>query len=89
MVKTERSKVMTVTLQIQPQVEERLRALARAQGLLLEDYMRQVLEGASAQVDTAANPYSILDLEGAGAELWQGQDAQEYVNATRDEWERP
>ena len=81
---------MTVTLQLQPQVEERLRALAKAQGLQLEDYMQKVLEGASAEANTAAKPYSILDLEGAGAELWHGQDAQEYVNAIRDEWdERP
>lgn len=29
---------------------------------------------------------SILDLEGVGAEIWQGIDAQEYVNALREEW---
>ena len=33
---------------------------------------------------------SLLELEGLGAELWQGVDAQEYVNELRAEWdERP
>ncbi len=31
---------------------------------------------------------SILELEGLGAEIWQGVDAQEYVDELRDEWER-
>ena len=31
---------------------------------------------------------SLLELEGLGAEIWQGIDAQSYVNALRDEWER-
>jgi hypothetical protein len=30
---------------------------------------------------------SILELEGVGADLWKGVDAQEYVNHLRDEWE--
>lgn len=33
---------------------------------------------------------SLLELEGVGAELWQGRDAQSYVNELRSEWdERP
>lgn len=28
--------------------------------------------------------HSILDLEGLGAEIWAGVDAQEYVNALRE-----
>ncbi len=31
---------------------------------------------------------SILELEGLGADLWQGVDAQDYVNALREEWDR-
>lgn len=30
---------------------------------------------------------SILDYEGVGAEMWQGIDAQEYVNQLRSEWD--
>ncbi len=29
---------------------------------------------------------SIMELEGLGAEIWQGVDAQERVNELRDEW---
>lgn len=31
---------------------------------------------------------SWLDIVGVGKEIWQGEDAQEYVNRLRDEWER-
>ena len=30
---------------------------------------------------------SIMELHGLGAEIWEGIDAQEYVNELRDEWE--
>jgi hypothetical protein len=30
---------------------------------------------------------SLLELEGLGAELWEGVDAQEYVNELRAEWD--
>ncbi len=30
---------------------------------------------------------SIMELHGLGAEIWQGIDAQEYVNALRKEWD--
>ncbi len=30
---------------------------------------------------------SLLELEGLGAEIWEGVDAREYVNELRNEWE--
>jgi len=30
---------------------------------------------------------SLLELEGLGAQLWQGVDAQEYVDELRSEWD--
>ncbi|HZP84066.1 MAG TPA: hypothetical protein VFB21_20665 [Chthonomonadaceae bacterium] len=30
---------------------------------------------------------SIMELHGLGAELWEGVDAQEYVNELRKEWD--
>lgn len=30
---------------------------------------------------------SLMELEGLGAELWEGIDAQEYVNELRAEWD--
>ena len=35
-------------------------------------------------------PGRLMDFQGAGKEIWQGIDAQEYVNQLRREWdERP
>ena len=31
---------------------------------------------------------SILELRGLGKEIWQGVDAQKYVDRLREEWER-
>jgi hypothetical protein len=31
--------------------------------------------------------HSILELEGLGAEIWEGIDAQEYVDQLRSEWD--
>lgn len=31
--------------------------------------------------------HSIMELEGLGAEIWQGVDAQEYINQERDSWD--
>jgi hypothetical protein len=30
---------------------------------------------------------SLLELEGLGAEIWQGVDPQEYINKLRQEWD--
>ena len=44
--------------------------------------------------DLAAPPSNkssrLMDLQGLGKEIWQGIDAQEYINQLRSEWdERP
>jgi len=31
--------------------------------------------------------HSLSELDGLGAEIWQGIDAQEYVNQLRSEWD--
>lgn len=31
---------------------------------------------------------SLLELEGLGKEVWEGVDAQEYINELRNEWEQ-
>ena len=41
-------------------------------------------------VDSLTEPAktrSLLELEGLGAEIWDGIDAQEYVNQLRSEWD--
>lgn len=61
---------------------ERLRLLA----LLANGLTGEVLAPAEAG-------HSLLELEGLGAEVWQGPDgqpldAQQYVNQLREEWEQ-
>lgn len=48
---------------------------------LLEDLTRIVRR----QVDKKT--YSIMDLEGLGADIWQGIDAQKYINEERASWD--
>lgn len=57
--------------------DDRLRLLA----VIARDL---TLERAAAQKPAR----SLLELEGLGADLWQGIDAQAYVNELRDEWDR-
>lgn len=49
----------------------------------------QLLESLSSMVRhklEATEPHSIMELEGLGAEIWRGVDAQAYVNQERDSW---
>ena len=38
--------------------------------------------------DNREPKHHITELRGLGKEVWQGIDAQEYVDAERDSWER-
>ncbi len=33
--------------------------------------------------------HSLLELAGLGKEIWEGIDAQEYIDQLRNEWDRP
>ena len=48
---------MTVTLELKPEVEERIIAEAKTQGLSVEDYIRRVLEGKSTTPNPNALPF--------------------------------
>ena len=66
--------------------EQQIKPLPRAVRLQLLARIAQDL----AVTDTIDEPeHSLLELEGLGAEIWQGVDAQQYVNELRDEWDRP
>ena len=63
-------------------LEEQLTLLARLAEHVCVMHSKQI------EPQEAAPKRSILDLEGVGAEIWRGIDAQEYVNQLRDEWDR-
>ena len=62
--------------------------LSAAQRLDPQDQLRlaeQLIALARQQLSGPAQ-YSILELEGLGKEIWEGIDAQEYVDRERDSW---
>lgn len=65
--------------------EQQIRPLPRAERLLLLVKIAQEL--ADADTPAEGEP-TLLELEGLGAEIWQGIDAQRYVDELRDEWDR-
>jgi hypothetical protein len=40
-----------------------------------------------AETPEPSQKHSIMELAGLGAEIWEGVDAQEYVNQLRGEWD--
>src|SRR5262249_28394144 len=65
--------------------------LGKGMGLGMErrDQSTGELAEAAVAADPARRPRSLLDLEGLGAELWDGVDAQEYGDQPGMEWDRP
>ncbi|MBD2104948.1 hypothetical protein [Leptolyngbya sp. FACHB-261] len=56
---------------------------------LKPDEQLRLLAGLAGIVSRRMAPkpkYSIMELEGLGKEIWQGIDAQEYVDQERDSW---
>lgn len=39
------------------------------------------------RIESKEHKRSIMELHGLGAEIWEGIDAQEYVNELRKEWD--
>ena len=63
-------------------------ALSMAQALSHEEQLR-LIEELKARAGKGAAPeprHSIMELCGLGKEIWQGTDAQEYVNNERASW---
>jgi hypothetical protein len=66
--------------------ERHIKPLPAAERLRLLAVMAQDLAEQSADASGQAKR-SIMELHGLGAEIWQGIDAQEYVDALRQEWD--
>ncbi|MEH2448407.1 MAG: hypothetical protein V7K18_22320 [Nostoc sp.] len=63
--------------------------LLQAKSLTPEEQIRLIEDLSSLirqQVMTLKPKRSILELRGLGKEIWNGVDAQEYVNQERDSW---
>ncbi len=72
---------MTATATQYADILEKISRLSRQQKTdLIAELESQV------QADSNKGGRSIMELEGLGKEIWEGIDAQEYVNAERDSW---
>ncbi len=74
-----------ISIELDQLYEQQIKPLPRASRLQLLARIAQDLAVADA---TDESEHSLLELEGLGAEIWQGVDAQQYVNELRDEWDR-
>jgi hypothetical protein len=72
----------TVTVE---EIYEQAKQLSAAERLRLASLITGDL-AATAATETPPKR-SILELEGLGKEIWEGIDAQEYVNELRKEWD--
>lgn len=70
---------MTVT-----DIVEQAKALSIQERKLL---IKLLVDGLDRQ-EMPAQPRSITELRGLGKTIWQGIDAQDYVNELRNEWDR-
>jgi len=64
--------------------------IAEARKLSIEErqqLMRVLMDLPEPEVSEVTQQYSILDLAGLGAEIWQDIDAQAYIDTLRDEWD--
>lgn len=63
--------------------------LEQARQMPLEERQELIKKLVDTLVETPATTkrHSLMELAGLGADLWQGMDAQEYVNQLRSEWD--
>jgi hypothetical protein len=65
---------------------EHVRALPAAERLELISLIASEL-AADRGAPQDGRKHHLIELEGLGKEIWEGIDAQEYVNRLRDEWD--
>ena len=80
---------MTFKLSFDALVAEILERPLPERAAILEIIVESI-EGEPSEQEPPYKERSILELEGLGAELWEGIDAQKYIDELREEWrERP
>lgn len=74
------------TMTVEEIYERHIKPLSAAERLRLLAMTAQDLAQQPAE-PTAKSKRSIMELHGLGKEIWEGIDAQEYVNELRKEWD--
>jgi hypothetical protein len=75
-----------ITAEVEEIYRRYIKSLPSIERLRLLALVAQDLAAEPAQTSEGSQR-SLLELEGLGAEIWQGIDAQEYVNELRKEWD--
>jgi len=73
------------TLSAEEIYEQHIKPLPPAERLRLVEIIAHEI-AATTESDTEPL-HNIMELHGLGAEIWEGVDAQEYVNELRKEWD--
>lgn len=73
-----------MTLETYDRTLDLARELALSEQLKLLEALTQMVRR---QIDDSPKTYSIMELEGLGAEIWQDVDAQTYINEERASWD--
>ena len=68
-------------------MQTNIEALIEAARHLTPEDQERLVQALRQQPESAARQRRITEMRGLGKELWQGVDAQEYVNAERDSWD--
>ena len=68
--------------------EQHIRSLSTSQRVELLALIVNELAAAYG-VAPGKRKHTLTELRGLGKEIWEGIDAQEYVNQLRDEWHEP
>lgn len=77
---------MAVTASAAEIYEQHIRALPAAQRLELISLIASELAAERSTGPVRSKPH-LKDMRGLGKGVWEGIDAQEYVNQLRDEWD--
>lgn len=75
-----------LTVDLEELYTQQIKLLSPQDQLRLVAMMTQRLAD-QPDVPTNTSPRSIMELHGLGQEIWDGIDAQEYVNKLREEWD--
>lgn len=73
---------MKASLAIERKIIEEIRSLPVQQQKKILDIVRILKAG----IEATHKEHNITELKGCGKEIWEGIDAQEYVNKLREEW---
>ena len=61
--------------------------IQQAENLSLEERAQLIKALVDMVIPPAEEQHELIELAGLGAEIWEGIDAQEYVNQLRREWD--